>query len=140
MSDGSQEGESTMKRSKLWQSVRRLLVLALAAAVLPACGGDKDNGSLCASCGEEGESACGKAFIADEDLHLFCGRASKAECNICFRDDADADGDGVRGEFVCQATLVCAQPQESAARRCYPATPDGKAQPDFTCGGVPPDV
>lgn len=129
-----------MKRSTIHRSIRRLLVLALAAAVLPSCGGDKDNGTLCASCGEEGEAACGQTFISDADLHLFCGRASKAECNICSLDDEDVDGDGVRGEYVCRTMLVCVQPQESAARRCYPATPDGKAHPDFTCGGVPPDV
>jgi hypothetical protein len=120
-----------------------VLLLALsflaAATSLPGCGDDKTKGSLCASCADEGEAACGTAVIDDSDLELFCGAASKDACNICSRDTGDLDGDGSTGEFICQVTLVCAHPKNSAAQRCYPVTfGTTTPQPDFECAGDPP--
>jgi hypothetical protein len=117
------------------------LVLLASIPVLPGCGGDKSNGTLCASCGEEDDGACGKAIVPDDDIRLFCGEAPLDQCNVCFAEtDQDLDGNGTIGNFVCQVQLVCVRPKESAARRCYPAKADGAAHQSFTCGGVEPDV
>jgi len=122
---------------------RNLIFLALLAclAIPLACGGDKSNGTLCASCGEEGEAACGRSIVPTDDIELFCGNAPVDRCNICFLEDGeDLDGNGVVGNYVCEVQLVCVQPKDSAAQRCYPAKPDGKAHEAFQCGGVTPDV
>ena len=123
----------------LLRPVVLLVVLLAWAGALPAAAAPKSNGSLCAGCGGEDEAACGTSLLPDSDLSLFCGDASKDECNICSRDVNDLDHDGSTGNFICQVKLVCAHEMDRAAQRCYPVefgttTPN----PDYHCDGLPP--
>jgi hypothetical protein len=122
-------------------AILRLLSACALALSLAACDGDKANGTVCASCGDEDESSCGTWEIPSEQLMHFCGDANIDQCNVCHRDVDDEDDDGSTGEFICSVPLVCVQPQDSAARRCYPKDPaTQKAYTNFECAGVPPDV
>jgi hypothetical protein len=86
-------------------------------------------------------SSRGPWRIPREQLPQFCGDASVDPCNVCHRDTDDEDDDGSTGELICSVPLVCVEPKDSAARRCYPQDPaTQKAYTNFECAGVVPDV
>ncbi|HEY8515394.1 MAG TPA: hypothetical protein VIS07_07765 [Candidatus Binatia bacterium] len=104
------------------------------------CGEDRDDGSVCASCGEANDAACGQWVVPENDIELFCGNAPVDQCNVCsLETDDDVDGNGTIGDYVCVVQLTCAGVRDSAARRCYPVKADGNLLDDFKCDGVGPD-
>jgi len=119
-----------------------LIALGLLACVLASsgCGEDQDDGTVCSSCGEENDAACGDWIVPDDEIELFCGDAPVEQCNICVAEtDDDLNGNGTIGDYSCAVRLQCVSPRESAARRCYPVRADGVIHGDFECDGVRPE-
>jgi len=110
----------------------RIAAALLVCLLAPyGCGEDRDDGTTCAGCGEANDAACGTWIVPDDDIELFCGDVPLDQC-FCMQEADD-------GTIVCQVTLACGSPRDSAARLCYPLQTDGRFHPDFTCDGVRPE-
>jgi len=120
----------------------RSTVAALLLLLQVSCGGHDRSGALCARCGDEDPCQANALLTSEDDIFLFCGTATRQNCNICRFDENDLDDDPAT-LYVCEVALQCFKQSTPGtnARQCYPVRPDPLGvHPDYVCDGAKPAV